>query len=105
MGDGSMIVLPTPGHMPGAVSMLVRRSGGAPLLLVGDLTYAQELLEQDKTPATGDTAVLLESFAKVRALQETMPDLIVLPAHDLQARDKLERSAPDVRRLDPVEMP
>ena len=105
MGDGSMIVLPTPGHMPGAVSMLIRRGDDAPLLLVGDLTYAQDLLEQDKTPATGDTKVLLESFAKVRALMDTMPDLIILPAHDLQARDKLERSAADIRRLVPVEMP
>jgi N-acyl homoserine lactone hydrolase len=26
MGDGSMIVLPTPGHLPGSVSMLVRRA-------------------------------------------------------------------------------
>lgn len=105
MGDGSMIVLPTPGHMPGAVSMLVRRSVGAPLLLVGDLTYGEELLDQDRTPATGDTEVLLESFAKVRALKETMPGLVILPAHDLQARDKLERSAAGIRSLDPVEVP
>ena len=99
MGDGSMVVLPTPGHMPGAVSMLIRRGDDAPLLLVGDLTYAQELLEQDKTPANGDTKVLLESFAKVRALQETMPGLIILPAHDLQAADKLRRGvAPQMAR-------
>jgi N-acyl homoserine lactone hydrolase len=104
MGDGSMIVLPTPGHMPGAVSMLVKRTDGAPLLLVGDLTYGEELLEQDQTPATGDTKVLLESFAKVRALKETMPDLVILPAHDLQAADKLERSAADVRSLNPVDL-
>ena len=93
MGDGSMVVLPTPGHMPGAVSMLVRRGAGAPLLLVGDLTYSDEFLEQDRTPANGDTKVLLESFAKVRALRETMPDLVILPAHDLQAADKLFGSA------------
>ena len=105
MGDGSMIVLPTPGHMPGAVSMLVRRSDGAPLLLVGDLTYGEEFLDQDRTPATGDTEVLLESFVKVRALKETMPGLVILPAHDLQARDKLERSVAGIGRPDPVEVP
>jgi len=93
MGDGSMIVLPTPGHMPGAVSMLVRRIDSAPLLLVGDLTYGDEFLEQDKTPANGDRNVLLESFAKVRALKESMPDLVILPAHDLAAADKLEQAA------------
>jgi hypothetical protein len=77
--------------------MLVRRGDGAPLLLVGDLTYGQELLEQDKTPATGNTKVLLESFAKVRALQETMSGLIILPAHDLQAGDKLSQNVTDPR--------
>jgi len=38
-GDGSMVLLPTPGHTPGSRSMLVRRPGKVPLLLVGDLTY------------------------------------------------------------------
>ncbi len=89
MGDGSMIVLPTPGHMPGSVSMLVKHNEGPPLLMIGDLTYGDEFLEQDITPATGDTEVLLESFAKVRALRETMPDLVILPAHDLRAAEKL----------------
>lgn len=92
MGDGSMIILPTPGHIPGSVSMLVRRSDGPPLLLVGDLTYADDLLERDQTPATGNTELLLESFAKVRALKETMPDLVILPAHDINAATKLSRS-------------
>ncbi len=38
MGDGSMIILPTPGKLPGAVSMLVKRSVAPSPLLVGDLT-------------------------------------------------------------------
>ena len=96
MGDGSMIVLPTPGHMPGAVSMLVKRTEGSPLLMVGDLTYGDEFLEQDRTPANGDRKVLLETFAKVRALRETMPDLLILPAHDLQAAEKLGQKAADM---------
>jgi glyoxylase-like metal-dependent hydrolase (beta-lactamase superfamily II) len=38
-GDGSLILLPTPGHTPGSMSLLVRRNDGPPMLLVGDLTY------------------------------------------------------------------
>lgn len=91
MGDGSMIVLPTPGHMPGSVSMLVRRGVAPPLLLVGDLTYSEELLERNQFPATGDKKLLGESFAKVRALRERMSGLIILPAHDLHAPDKLRQ--------------
>jgi N-acyl homoserine lactone hydrolase len=38
-GDGSLMLLPTPGHTAGSMSMLVRRGDSPPLLLVGDLTY------------------------------------------------------------------
>ena len=69
--------------------MLVRRRDAPPLLLIGDLTYADELLERDQTPATGDAPTLLESFAKVRALRAHIPDLVILPAHDFSAADKL----------------
>jgi len=95
MGDGSMIVLRTPGHLAGAVSMLVRRSDAPPVLLVGDLTYGDEFLEQNRTPANGDREVLLESFAKVKALRDNNPGLIILPAHDLQAAEKLGQESAD----------
>jgi N-acyl homoserine lactone hydrolase len=39
VGDGSLVLLPTGGHTPGSMSLLVRRPATAPLLLVGDLTY------------------------------------------------------------------
>jgi glyoxylase-like metal-dependent hydrolase (beta-lactamase superfamily II) len=71
--------------------MLVRQGDGPPLLLVGDLTYAEELLERDQVPATGDSEVLRESFAKVRSLKERIPDLVILPSHDAAAATKLEK--------------
>ena len=93
MGDGSMIVLPTPGHLPGSVSMLVRRGAAPPLLLVGDLTYDEQLLDRDQVGAVGDPAQLRETYAKVRALRKHTPDLIILPAHDPDAAQKLDESA------------
>src|SRR5664280_3099321 len=39
MGDGTLVLLPVPGHTPGSTAMLVRRPDRAPLLMVGDLTY------------------------------------------------------------------
>ena len=89
MGDGSLVVLPTPGHLPGSVSMLVRRGAAAPLLLVGDLTYDEELIQRDQFLATGDKDLLAASFAKVRALKERMSDLVILPAHDQRSSQKL----------------
>ena len=90
MGDRSMMVLPTPGHLPGSVSMLVRRATAPPLLLVGDLTYDEQLLNRDQLPAVcDDPEQLLASYAKVRALKDHTPDLIILPAHDPHAVHKL----------------
>ena len=55
MGDGSLVLLPTPGHTEGSTSLLIRRPSRPPLLLVGDLTYGAELLERHQVPgvATG----------------------------------------------------
>ena len=89
MGDGSMLLLPTPGHTPGSLSMLVRTGGFPPLLLVGDLTYDVDLLMKDQVPGTGNKTQLRSSFAKVRALKKQLPDLVILPAHDPAARQAL----------------
>ena len=89
MGDGSMILLPTPGHTPGSISMLVRSSGLPPLLFVGDLTYELEPLRNDQLPGVGDAEQLKASFAKVRELENALPGLVVLPSHDPSAAEML----------------
>lgn len=88
-GDGSMILLPTPGHTPGSLSMLVRTSGWSPVLLVGDLTYSTDLLMTDTVPGTGDPEKLRKSFAKVRQLKKEMPDLVIVASHDDSALKSL----------------
>ena len=82
MGDGSLVLLPVPGHTPGSTALLVRRPGMAPLLMVGDLTYEAELLEAGRIPGVGDRPGLRASSSLVRQLSERYPDLVVLPAHD-----------------------
>ena len=56
MGDGSLVLLPTPGHTAGSVSLLVRRTGRPPLLLAGDLTYGAEILQRGQVPGVGQPA-------------------------------------------------
>jgi glyoxylase-like metal-dependent hydrolase (beta-lactamase superfamily II) len=92
MGDGSMTLLPTPGHTPGSMSMLVRSRGLPPILLVGDLTYELDLLMNDQVPGIGDAAALRSSFAKVRAMKDQLPDMVLLPAHDPKATDALRQA-------------
>ena len=91
-GDGSMILLPTPGHTPGSLSMLIRQEGWDPILLVGDLTYEASGLEQDVVPGTGDRVTLLASFAKVRRLKERLPDLAIVASHDFAAAEAVARA-------------
>jgi N-acyl homoserine lactone hydrolase len=89
MGDGSLMLLPTPGHTAGSVSLLVRRAGRPPLLLAGDLTYGAEILQRGQLPGVGNRRLLAESTRKVLALQQQQPGLVVLPAHDPTAAQRL----------------
>jgi glyoxylase-like metal-dependent hydrolase (beta-lactamase superfamily II) len=92
MGDGSLVLLPTPGHTAGSMSLLVRREPRSPLLMVGDLTYGAEILEKGDVPGVGVRRQLRESSKKVMALRKSMPDLVVLPAHDPTAAQRLLES-------------
>jgi N-acyl homoserine lactone hydrolase len=92
MGDGSLVLLPTPGHTAGSTSLLIRRRQRSPLLLVGDLSYGVELLARRQVPGVGSRRQLLESTAKVLALKQNMPDLRILPAHDPTAARRLLES-------------
>lgn len=90
MEDGSMILLPTPGHTPGSLSMLVRRPGHDPLLLVGDLTYDAEAMQRDLTlSGVGPRRQLSETTRRVVELQRRNPGLRVLAAHDPAAASAL----------------
>ena len=92
LGDGSMILLPTPGHPKGSMSMLIRQDGWQSILLVADLTYETALLEEDRVPGTGDKETLLTSFAKVRRLRDRLPDLEIVASHDFAAKDAIARA-------------
>jgi N-acyl homoserine lactone hydrolase len=92
MGDGSLILLPTPGHTSGSVSLLVRRRTRSPLLLVGDLSYGADLLEHRQLPGVGARRQLAQATQKVLALRQRMPGLVILPAHDPTAAQRLLES-------------
>jgi glyoxylase-like metal-dependent hydrolase (beta-lactamase superfamily II) len=87
MGDRSIVLLPTPGHLDGSMSAFVRAD--PPILFVSDLCYREELLMKEQFPGTGEHDVLAESWRKVRALKERLPNLLVVPTHDTEAAEKL----------------
>ena len=93
-GDGLLTILPTPGHTPGSMSMLVRRDDGPPLLLVGDLTYDVHALERGVSGGVGSRRVLRETCTKVMALRANSPGLQILAAHDPAAAGLLDAATP-----------
>jgi len=91
-GDGSLVVLPTPGHTPGSISLLVRRPSLPPLMMVGDVSYDAHVLEAGYVPGVGNRRHLRQATAMVNQLRQRYPDLAVLPAHDPGAADRLAQA-------------
>jgi glyoxylase-like metal-dependent hydrolase (beta-lactamase superfamily II) len=89
-GDGSLVILPTPGHTPGSMSMLVRRSSQAPLLLVGDLTYDIHAFDQGVQSGVGSRRRLRQTRDRVLALRFGNPGMQILAAHDPAAAGLLD---------------
>jgi N-acyl homoserine lactone hydrolase len=91
-GDGSLVLVPTPGHTPGSLSLLIRQVGVRPMLMVGDLTYDVHVFEDGLVPGVGSRRQLRTAAEMVRALRKKMPDLVILPAHDPGAANRLARA-------------
>jgi glyoxylase-like metal-dependent hydrolase (beta-lactamase superfamily II) len=92
-GDGTLMLLPTPGHTPGSISMLVRNPGRCPLLMVGDLTYSTHLLDCGHVPGAGSKKQLQASTAMINQLRANLQDSVVLAAHDPNAAADLAKVA------------
>jgi glyoxylase-like metal-dependent hydrolase (beta-lactamase superfamily II) len=92
IGDGSLLLVPTPGHTPGSLSLLVRRPGLPPLVLVGDLTYDVDLLARERVPGVGSRARLIESTRLVNEYVRRHPGAVVLAAHDPAAERLFKES-------------
>lgn len=90
MGDGSLVLVPTPGHTPGSLSLIARDAGMPPLVFVGDLTYDVDLLAAEHVPGVGNRRRLLASTRLVNSFKEKHPDAAVLAAHDPAAADLLD---------------
>jgi N-acyl homoserine lactone hydrolase len=52
-GDGSLVIVPTPGHTAGHQSLRVTAGTGLRFCLTGDACYTQEHLERDLLPSAG----------------------------------------------------
>lgn len=95
-GDGSIVVVPAPGHTPGSVIVFVTLPSMKRFAFVGDLAWQREgITEREERPfiqrslADSDADVLRESLLRMTALHERFPELVLVPAHDRRAFDEL----------------
>lgn len=72
-GDGSLLLLATPGHTAGHQSLRVKAAPGLDLVLTADACYSRQHLEQSILPggnAAWQPATMLQTLARLRALQD-----------------------------------
>lgn len=100
-GDGSIVVVPAFGHTPGSVIIFVTLANGARYAFVGDLVWQLEgITEREEHPwitrrkADTDAEQNRENLLQMIALKERLPDLIIVPAHDMRAFVEMPRLSP-----------
>lgn len=70
-GDGTVVLIATPGHTPGHQSLLVRLPRRGPVILSGDMVHLQDNWAQRRVPAFNfNREQSLQSMEKVAALMK-----------------------------------
>lgn len=70
-GDGSVVILATPGHTPGHQSLLVRLPQRGPVILSGDMVHLRDNWVNRRVPSFNfDRGQSLKSMEKVSAVME-----------------------------------
>ncbi len=86
--DGAVVAVPTPGHTPGHLSVLVR-DGEVCFLLAGDTSYSDvTLLSGTPDGLTLQPGTVRRTQARIRDLADT-ESLVYLPTHDPDAERRL----------------
>jgi N-acyl homoserine lactone hydrolase len=89
---GDVRIVPTPGHTPDHVSVLVE--GTPSFFLAGDTSYSQELLQARRIDGVSPSpAVSLKTTERILALA-SQRELIYLPSHDIEAERRLRHLSP-----------
>ncbi len=89
--DGDVLIVPTPGHTPNHVSVVV--CGSPSLFLAGDTSYNQQLLLAGKVDGVSPNEDLArQTLSKIMALSNERP-IVYLPSHDPESENRLLNSS------------
>src|SRR5581483_5137665 len=88
-GDGSVMILRTPGHTPGHQSLLVRLKDKGAVVLTGDAAHFRENYESDGVPSFNyDRAETVASLERIKGIEKNLHATIIIQ-HDPRDIGKL----------------
>lgn len=94
--DGSIVLVPLPGHTPGAIGMFVNLASGKRVFFTGDTTWTSEGFSYPSHKfwlasllVDHDREATARSILKVHRLMQEYPDMVIVPAHDSRAQQRL----------------
>lgn len=93
--DGSIILLPIPGHTPGSVALLLTTDTGERYFFTGDLTWSlkglnlpAEKFSISSNIVDNDPSQLRNSLARIFFFKKRYPETYLIPAHDFTVQKK-----------------
>jgi glyoxylase-like metal-dependent hydrolase (beta-lactamase superfamily II) len=88
-GDGTVVILNTPGHTPGHHSLLVRLKDMGPVLITGDLAHFHENYDSNGVPSFNtDRAATLASLDRFKQIAKNLHATVIIQ-HDARDIGKL----------------
>ena len=95
-GDGTVVLVPMPGHTPGSVGVFVNLPSGKRFLIIGDTSWTKEGVDWPaekpwlaRRMVDFDAAGVREQLVLLHQLQRANPDLVVVPAHDARVHETI----------------
>ena len=99
-GDGSVVLVPTPGHTPGSIVAFIATPDGKRYALIGDTAWQREGVELPAEKpwvarqVDTDPAATRAMLVRLHQIKTAMPGLIIVPAHDARVWATLPKLAP-----------
>ena len=88
-GDGTVIILRTPGHTPGHQALLVRLKEKGPVILLGDAAHFHENYESNGVPGFNyDRAETIASLERIKGIAKNLKATVIIQ-HDPRDIGKL----------------
>ncbi|HKP60411.1 MAG TPA: MBL fold metallo-hydrolase [Polyangiales bacterium] len=88
-GDGSVVIVPAPGHTPGSVITFLTLPGNIRYALVGDLIWQKEGIDLPaerpwpmRLLVDEDPTQVRELILQMQQITRRFPSMVIVPAHD-----------------------